>query len=171
MDTPFILYLHLDDYLAQWFINEHGGVSPVELIRGSIEWNILEQFLISPPHNAVVTTEAENQDAVKIVLPSFRNKDTRFFNYLPKSAQYLLANCIRNRFDIDLWNSIHKFDSVMQRQDQLILAYMESHGIEINDKNWAAIAKRYQRKRKLYIQNERVKKFRKNRYNLEHKKS
>lgn len=163
------LYIHLDDYLAQWFIYEQGGKYPVELTRGSIECNILEQFLISQPKNAAISTEADNRNAVKIVLPSFRHKDTRYFNYLPKRAVSLLINCIRNRFDVDLWNSLHKFPSLLCRQDELIYSFMESHGIEINDKNWAAIAKRYQRKRKLYLLNERVKKFRKNRSNFERK--
>ena len=164
------IYIHLDEYLAQWFINEQGGKVPVELTRGSIESNILEQFLISQPKNATVQTEADNDNAVKILLPSFRHKDTRYFNYLPKSGVSLLVNCIRNRFDIDLWNSLHKFSSLLCRQDELICAFMESHGIEINDKNWAAIAKRYQRKRKLYLSNERIKKFRKNRSNFEPEK-
>ena len=106
------LYIHLDDYLAQWFIYEQGGKYPVELTRGSIECNILEQFLISQPKNAAVSTEADNRNAVKIVLPSFRHKDTRYFNYLPKRAVSLLINCIRNRFDVDLWNSLHKFPSL-----------------------------------------------------------
>ena len=85
------LYIHLDDYLAQWFIYEQGGKYPVELTRGSIECNILEQFLISHPKNAAVSTEADNRNAVKIVLPSFRHKDTRYFNYLPKRAVSLLS--------------------------------------------------------------------------------
>ncbi len=31
------LYLELEDYLAQWFINDQGGNNPVRLIRGSME--------------------------------------------------------------------------------------------------------------------------------------
>ena len=171
MNSHYFIYLHLDDYLAQWFIHEQGGEFPVRLTRGSIEANILEQFLIPQPKDVVVPTEAENPNAVKIILPSFRYKDTRYFNYLPKRAVHLLINCIRNRFDVDLWNSLHKFPSLLCRQDELIYSFMECHDIEINDKNWAAIAKRYQRKRKLYLLNERVKRFRKNRYNFEHQKN
>ena len=65
MARSYFLYIHLDDYLAQWFIYEQGGKYPVELTRGSIECNILEQFLISQPKNAAVSTEADNRNAVK----------------------------------------------------------------------------------------------------------
>ncbi len=47
------LYLELEDYLAQWFINDQGGNNPVRLIRGSMEWGLLEQFLQTPPADYV----------------------------------------------------------------------------------------------------------------------
>ena len=37
MARTYFLYIHLDDYLAQWFIHDHGGKHPVHLTRGSIE--------------------------------------------------------------------------------------------------------------------------------------
>ena len=39
------IYLPLEDYLAQWFVNEHGGERPVHLLRGSIESKALETYL------------------------------------------------------------------------------------------------------------------------------
>lgn len=103
-----------------------------------------------------------NPDAVKIAIPFFKSKDVNYFNYLPKRAEDLLVATIRNRFDVELWTTLHKFTSIINRQDELIYAFMESHGIEINEKNWCTIAKRYQRKRTVYRINERVKKFRSN---------
>ena len=32
-----LLYIELEDYLAQWFRHEQGGTDPVRLTRGSIE--------------------------------------------------------------------------------------------------------------------------------------
>ena len=40
---------------------------------------------------------------------------------------------------------------------------MEKYGIAMTEKNWNAIAKRYQRKRDYYLMNERRKKMKKNR--------
>ncbi len=142
------LYLELEDYLAQWFINDQGGNNPVKLIRGSMEWVLLEQFLQPPSPD--YTPTIDNSGTVCIVLPNFRSKDTRYNFYLPPKATEALKTCIRNRFDIDMWNSLHRFSAIFNRQDNLIYAFMEKHGIELTEKNWNAIAKRYQRKRDIY---------------------
>ncbi len=92
---------------------------------------------------------------VCIVLPNFRSKDTRNNYYLPPKAKEALKACIRNRFDIEMWNALHRFDAIFQRQDNLIYAFMEKNGIELSERNWNAIAKRYQRKRDIYRRMER----------------
>ena len=78
---PIFIYIHLDDYLAQWFINDQGGKYPVELKRGSVESNILESFLAKQPDDIPQQTEANNPDAVKIAIPFFKTKDVNYFNY------------------------------------------------------------------------------------------
>lgn len=150
------LYLELEDYLAQWFIHDQGGNNPVRLIRGSMEWGLLEQFLQTPPADYV--PQVGGPGLVCIVLPNFRSKDTRSNFYLPPKATEALKACIRNRFDIDMWNALHRFVAIFQRQDNLIYAFMEKHGIDMTEKNWNAIAKRYQRKRDIYRRIERRKK-------------
>ena len=150
------LYLELEDYLAQWFINDMGGENPVRLIRGCMEWGLLEQFLRTPPAGYEPCIVGEG--FVCIVLPNFRSKDTRSNFYLPPKATEALKACIRNRFDIEMWNALHRFDAIFQRQDNLIYAFMEKHNIEQTEKNWNAIAKRYQRKRDIYKRIERRKK-------------
>lgn len=142
------LYLPLEDYLAQWFLHENGGTEPVQLVRGSVEWGLLEQFLTTRP--ADYQPEVNHDGCVCIVIPNFRKKDTRDNYYLPPRATEALRACIRNRFDVAMWNSIHKFSNLFLRQDELIYAFMEQNGIDANEKNWNAIAKRYQRKRDLY---------------------
>lgn len=150
------LYLQLEDYLAQWYIHDQGSGYPVRPLRGSMESALLEMFLQTPPPEYVPEREAPG--CVAIELPNFRNKDTRYYFYLPPKAREALIACIRNRFDIDMWNSLHKFSAIFQRQDHLIYAFMEKHGIEMNEKNWNAIAKRYQRKRDIYRRIDRRKK-------------
>ena len=79
--NSYFLYIHLDDYLAQWFINDQGGKYPVELKRGSVESIILESFLAKQPEDIPQQTEANNPDAVKIAIPFFKSKDVNYFNY------------------------------------------------------------------------------------------
>lgn len=150
------IYLELEDYLAQWLIHDMGGNNPVRLIRGSMEWCLLEQFLKTPPDDYVPQTSAPG--LLCIELPNFRSKDTRYNYYLPPRAADALKACIRTRFDIVMWSALHKFANLFQRQDNLIYAFMESNGIELTEKNWNAIAKRYQRKRDIYKRIERRRK-------------
>ena len=149
------LYIPLDDYLAQWFIHEQGGSVPVKLTRGSIESGLLEQFLQTPPQDYMPEIGGDGKLAIEI--PSFRNKDPRTYYYLPPKAREAFIVCLRNRFDLVMWQSLHRFSSVFSRQDELIYAFMEKHGIEMTEKNWNAIAKRYQRKRDIYKRMERRK--------------
>ena len=150
------LYLELDEYLAQWFIHDQGGNNPVRLIRGSAEAGLLELFLQTPPPDYVPDFGGEGKVAIEI--PNFRSKDTRDNYYLPPKARETLIACIRNRFDVQMWQSLHRFFNIFQRQDNLIYAFMEKHGIAQTEKNWNAIAKRYQRKRDIYKRIQRRKK-------------
>lgn len=144
-----LLYLNLDPYLAQWFINDHGGTIPVKLKRGSVESCIIEQFITLPPSDYKPMNEGESN--VQIEIPCFKSKDTRYNFFLPPKAVELLISCIRNRFDVEMWNELYRFSSyVLKRQDELIYAFMEKHGIELTETNWNAIAKRFQRKRDIY---------------------
>lgn len=161
MAAIMLLYIQLDDYLAQWFIHEQGGSVPVRLMRGSVESSILEQFLQTPP--ADYQPPMDDDSKLAIIIPHFKHKDPAFFHFLPEKAMDMLVGCIRNRFDIDMWTAVHKFQTLMGRKDQAIYAYMENHGIETTETNWNAVAKRYQRKRDLYLSAQRMKKMRKNR--------
>ena len=120
---PIFIYIHLEDYLAQWFINDQGGKYPVELKRGSVESNILESFLTKQPEDIPQQTEANNPDAVKIAIPFFKSKDVQYFNYLPKRAEELLVATIRNRFDVELWTALHKFTSIIVRTNLFTLLW------------------------------------------------
>ena len=69
----FLLYFRFEPYLAQWYIHEMGGTSPVELPRGSVESDILRLFLTKRPDDVPVDT---GQDAnLAIVIPAFKEKE------------------------------------------------------------------------------------------------
>ena len=71
--NQFLLYFRFEPYLAQWYIHEMGGTSPVELPRGSVESDILRLFLTKRPDDVPVDT---GQDAnLAIVIPAFKEKE------------------------------------------------------------------------------------------------
>ncbi len=151
--SQFTIHIPLDDYLADWFIHECGGGTPVTLKKGSIESKILEIYLAKRPDD--VKPDLGGAGKVAIFIPSFRHKPAHVYNYLPKHATAALVEAIRNRFDIVLWDSLHHFGKITRnRQDHLIYAFMEKHGIEFSETSWNAIAKRYQRQRKIYYDRE-----------------
>ena len=104
--NKYILYFRFEPYLAQWFIHEMGGTSPVELPRGSVEADILRLFLAKRPDDVPVDT---GKDAnLAIVIPAFKEKEAETYNYLDTSAVHCLHKCIRSRFDVQLWQDLHK---------------------------------------------------------------
>lgn len=155
------LRIEIEDYLKQWFIHDQGGNIPVKLRKGSIESMILEQFLQPLPKGK--TPDVGTATGLEIIIPTFKLKSPEFYNYLPPEAMKALVKCIRNRFDVVLWETLHKISPVFQRQDNLIYAFMEKHGIGLTETNWNAIAKRYQRKRNYYLTYERTKRMKKKR--------
>ena len=146
--SQFTIHLDLEPYLAQWFIHEQGGEHPVTLTRGSDESDILELFL-KPQPSAIPARPAPTD--TQIFIPTFKHKDVRTYNYLPPRATLALKKTIRTRFVIQLWNDLYKFENIGKRNDELIYAWMEAHGIELNETNWCAISKIYYRKRKSYL--------------------
>ena len=147
-------YLTLDDYLAQWFINEHGGNNPVHLKRGSPESDIVEIYMSVPPRDDYIP-EMGGLFQVPVLFPHTRGKDPQFYHYLPPKAYDALVACIRTRFDIQMWEELHRFGYIGKQKSDLIYAWMQKHGIEDTERNWCAITKRYQRKRNTFQRNMR----------------
>lgn len=147
--SDFYIYIKLEPYLKDWFINENGGTNPLKLKKGSQEHDILKLFLEKSPNDYVPHIKQDNEVAIE--LPFFKNKDPRTYNYLPARALDALRDTIRTRFTIQLWEDLHNFGSIGKRQDNLIYAWMHKHGIEDTETNWCAISKIYYRKRKVYL--------------------
>ena len=141
---------NVEPYLKQWFVNEHGGEYPVNLVRGSVESDMLRLFLINKKAESLPVID---EQTLAINIPSYKKKDPRTYNFLPPMAKVALHKCIKNRFDVQMWQDLHHFSNLGIQIDDLIYAWMENHGIELTETNWNAIAKRYQRKRKAYFDN------------------
>ena len=145
--SDIVIYLKLDPYLAQWLKHKHGS-EPVIFPRNSVENDVLEMGLTLKPR--LFTPNEPGENVVPIAVPYFKSKDVRDNCYLPLSARRALARCIRSRFVIDLWTDLYKFGNIGRRNQDLIWAWMEAHGIEATETNWNTITKIYMRKRDVY---------------------
>lgn len=150
--SQILLYLKLEPYLAQWFVHENGGSNPVSLPRGSSESDLLEQFLAKVPRERVGEVDPADANVV-IVLPSFRDKDPRYYNYLPPRARKAIEHNIYVRFRCEMWKELHTLENVDAPISDLIYSWMENHGIEDDPKSWETIRQMYYRKRKTHRKN------------------
>ena len=148
-DTEVLLYVKFEPYLAQWLINDNGGTTPIVFRKYSIENRILRSFLTPLPPNAAPNLRTEN--SVPVVIPEYPGGDPANVNYLPVAAMKMLHDAIRERFLIELWTSLHQFGHIGKRRQDLVIAWMDVHGIEVNDTNFNTILKIYQRQHKSYM--------------------
>ena len=162
--SAFCVYLSLPSYLAQWYAHtcrkqQHreddvcpntpiAPLTPVVAPRGSYEMLVLHRVLQKQPNPVPDPIPADA--TLALAIPSFADRDPRIFNYIGPNAKLELENAILEAFDICMWKELHTFRVVLRRQDYAIWSFMEKHGIECNETNWLAIAKRYQRKRNIY---------------------
>lgn len=70
---------------------------------------------------------------------------------------------LKKRFDIQLWADLHCIYSFGLKKEDMVYAWMESHGIEPTEKNYFAVDQRLQRIRQRTLNNIRVKKYRNSR--------
>lgn len=143
----YFVYLKLENYLAEWYINECGG-NPCILKKGSAESDLLELFLQKQPADVPVDLGKEANVVIKI--PVFKHHDPRTYNYLPPKAKQALARTIYVRFRVQLWQDLYKLEHTETPITDLIYAWMEAHGISDNEKNWENIRQMYLRKRNNY---------------------
>ncbi|MDE6272890.1 MAG: hypothetical protein K2M31_07780 [Muribaculaceae bacterium] len=158
------LILFLDPYLAQWWKHSLGGDEPVNLPKVAVERKYIVANAVVTDYNQDIDNKIEEgMESVRIALPRSLVQPPGKIVFLKKKARNNLAEMIRNSFDIDLWNDVHDYRNVGVEQKKIIEAWMELHDVEITDKNFNAVIKRYQRLRKAYLSNMRVKKFRQKR--------
>jgi len=144
---PFVFYLRVDPYLAQWIAHENKG-DPVMFPNNSVENDVIELGLIEPPEGA--RRERPGVNKIAITLPFFKYKDASLYSYLPPKAKSELTRCIKARFAVALWKDLYKFGYIGKKKQDLIWAWMESHGIEATETNFNTIVKIYARKRDVY---------------------
>lgn len=142
------VYLKVEPYLAQWYVHEQGGTSPVRPKRGSAESDILEAFLRPQPDGELPDTGQDSNLAISI--PYFKHRDPRTNFYLPPVAKRALVHTLYTRFRVQLWEEMHRLENIPTEMSVLIYAWMEKHGIEDTENNFFLISKLYYRKRNTY---------------------
>jgi hypothetical protein len=147
--SDFCVYIEMPPYLKDWFVHDSGGEYPVKLIRGSMESSLLETFLAPQP--AGLLPELPGEGKVAICIPYFKRKDPRTYHYLSKQAKSAFLKLVQTRFDLQMWKELNKFGRIGKQLEDLIYAWMDKHDIAPTETNWNAIAKRYQRKRNIYL--------------------
>lgn len=153
----YTVFLTLEPYLAQWLIHEGGGEYPIRIKRGSAEADLLEMFLKPQPKDPDYRPQTKPLPGqVEIVLPYFKHKDIRTYNYLSPRGEICLHACIRNRFKVKLCKELHTVGNVVKRNDVAISEWMAANGIQDDDTNWNTIAKILQRNRAIYCPNNRL---------------
>ncbi|MDE6791786.1 MAG: hypothetical protein K2J48_01700 [Muribaculaceae bacterium] len=137
--------LKMPDYLRQWLVDANGGSQPVSFPKGSPFNSFLRVFLRNK-RERIEEPDFEADQEVQITVPSFPGKDPYSFNWLPAKARKQFAELIREYFDAELFNDMSRFDIVSRRKQrsELLILWMEQHGIEPTDKNFCAVNKRLQ---------------------------
>lgn len=148
-----LIYLPLDTYLRQWFVNDMGGHDPVILGKYSIEAKTLEIALQRQPHGT--TPLPRQQGEVAIVIPEYRAKPPEIYHYLTAKGIKAMQDCIRKRFDVQLFRDLYHPQTFGGCQESLLDAWMDAHGIEVDDTNSRTVMKRFRLLRRAELDRQR----------------
>lgn len=159
--SDFTLSFECEDYLRQWCIHDAGGLSPVRLRKNSPESNCL-QFCLVPKRKAEQEPEISGTPLV-VIIPCFRYRNPEVYNHITAMGRKAFLGILKKRFDIQLWADLHCIYSFGLKKEDMVYAWMESHGIEPTEKNYFAVDQRLQRIRQRTLNNIRVKKYRNSR--------
>ena len=174
------LKIPCEAYLAQWYVNESGGTSPVKLKKNSPEQHLLRCLLVSknsvsvtPPDNTpeegTATAGAGSADGaqhpciLEIIIPYFKGMPPEVYNHIRARGEKVFTDTLRKRFDLQLFEDVAPLLPAVDRKDELLWAWMEAHGIEATETNWAAVEKRLRRLIERMRTKVRVREFRKKR--------
>ena len=125
--NDYLIYLCLPPYLAQWYAHECNQV-----------------------HNRDKATCP--REIYRFPTPVVPVRGSQESGVVPRIGLEHLADTIRNRFQVELFDDIHEARRITPktRIDLLVMAWMEDHCIEDDDTNFRTLLKIYQRRRDAY---------------------
>ncbi len=150
----------LPPYLKQWLINTTGGTEPIRFAKGSPYNSFLREYIRHKRECEKFTPWTP--DCVRIVVPHFPGKSPEYYNYLSPSAAKAFEEMVRDFFDGELARVVRAFKNIGKCRYHLLTAWLEDHGIEVDDRNTCAVLKRWQLIQSRITATERQKKYRGN---------
>lgn len=145
------IYLKMEPYLSEWVYCHFGN--PVKLLKEGIESNLMKRMLSEIPEGARPDTEKDGN--VKVVIPYYKEKDPRTFNYLSPRAKNALVESFENLFKINLFSELGTLDNIKCNKTTVIYSYCEKH--KISEEHWETIRQKYYRIRKRYFKEKKLK--------------
>ena len=132
-------------YLIDWAVwHWHGKGRTVEPFRGDLVCNYMKMYLT----DHVIDVNKMNE-TLNVLVPRFRDLDTRRYHYMSERHRTGLKKLIRMMF-------LHDYMTCMLRQPltryplyEHIERWMNSRKIEYNDKNYESLRKIYFRNAKI----------------------
>jgi len=142
--SDFYVYLTAPEYMVQWLTHTFGD--PVVLIKDSPESRLMNELLVKLPANAQPDTGKDSN--IRIEIPYYKGKNPEYYNHLYPSGKDALIESFCTLFDKNLWNEVSALNNGHVRRKNLIYAFMEKHGIDIQ--HWDTVAQRFHRLNQKY---------------------
>lgn len=159
MGKEYCIHVRLSTYLRQWFLHLYQGQEPIELRRGAPERDIIHRHLSKVPVEGMEPSD----ETVAISVPTFKGINRNYNHFITRQGYDALRAVIKAGFDMQLWRNIHAVDGKGVLMKDKIMDWMEDNGIEVTDTNYETLWKIYQRKRKVYANGRKVRKYHKKR--------
>ncbi|MDE7159389.1 MAG: hypothetical protein K2O24_00890 [Muribaculaceae bacterium] len=142
------IYIDVDNYLRDWLINSYGASDAIAFHKGSAEAATLRAFLRR--RTLADAPDLPGPASIAVRLPQSKDRDPATWNVLSGKGRELLLKTIKARFDAELFADVFPCLGA-NTADALISAWMEAHGIEINDTNFQTVLKRFNRRKSRFM--------------------
>ena len=126
--SQFLIYVNLPKHLSQ-FITHHLG-EPVVFPPQSNENSVIRAFLHRRPDGLKPELPEEGMTAVAI--PDSVSKPPEVFNYVGPKGKAAICEAIKDIFLRALWSEVSTLNNSAVGLNNLIAAWCESHGIDVD---------------------------------------
>lgn len=132
-------------YLAEWLVASNGG-QPVRFQKGSMYNSFLRVYLISKRNRTEQdsSTVPEDMQEVRIAVPNFYGKDASVYNYMTDKTKKAFVSMARDDFDQQILREVLSMKNCFRTRKEIVEAWMDTVGIEYNDRNFNSVMKRVQ---------------------------
>lgn len=141
-------YIRLEPYIKDWIIKRNGVNGIIDFKRGSMERDFIMLNAAKLPKGK--DPDTPDDECVAVKFHWYRGKNPVVYNYFSDSNKEELKAMLKRRFDWQLMMDILKPSNHGCQISELVWNWMQQNNIELNDRNFNAIIKRFQRRRNYY---------------------